>query len=96
MEPKQRPFWIPDTQGALAIAIIGLVGLIVLLLLLHPITLDDKTTSVLTVVIGVLVSSLKDVYSYYFGSSKGSTAKDDTINRIAINQPMVPPTHPNP
>lgn len=93
---KNRPFWVPDTQGSLAIAIIGLVGAIVLLLLLHPITLDDKTTSVLTVVIGVLVSSLKDVYSFYFGSSKGSAAKDETINKIASGQTVIPPTNPSP
>lgn len=80
----QKPYWMPDTQGFLAIAILILVGAIVFILLLHQSSMDDKTSAVLTTVIGILLANLKDVYSYFFGSSKGSTDKDQTLNKIAV------------
>lgn len=79
-----KPWWMPDTQGFLAIAILILVGAIVFILLLHNSTMDDKTSAVLTTVIGILLANLKDVYSYFFGSSKGSTDKDQTLTKIAV------------
>jgi hypothetical protein len=78
--------YLPDTQGFLAIAIIALIGIIIVLLMMHPITLDDKISGMLTMLIGVLTACLKDVYSYFFGSSKGSTLKDETI-KAAIEAP---------
>lgn len=80
---KAKPFWWPDTQGFLAVAIIFLISVIVLILLLHPPQMDDGTRGVLMTVIGVLIAALKDVYSFFFGSSKGSAVKDETINKIA-------------
>ncbi len=94
---SDKPFWMPDTQGFLAIAILSLVGTIVLLLLLHPVTLDDKVASVLNVALGVLLGNLKDVYSFFFGSSKGSEKKDDAILSGAVAPTQnVPPTEPKP
>lgn len=74
-----KPYWLPDTQGFLAVAIIGVVSLIVLILLLHPTTMDERTSGVLMTVVGVLIACLKDVYSFFFGSSKGSEKKDDAM-----------------
>lgn len=95
---SDKPFWMPDTQGFLAIAILTLVGTVVLLLLLHPVTLDDKVAAVLNVALGVLLGNLKDVYSFFFGSSKGSEKKDDAILSGAVTpaQPIVPPSEPKP
>lgn len=90
-----KPFWLPDTQGFLAIAIIVLVSIIVLILLLHSPALDDKTSAVLTAVIGALLMNLKDVYSYFFGSSKGSEKKDDALIAGAI-VPTPPTSEPKP
>lgn len=85
-----KPWFWPDTQGFLAIAIVVLLGSIVFILLLHPIQIDDRIQGVLMTVIGVLVGSLKDVYSFFFGSSKGSVSKDDTIAAVVTgNAPII-------
>lgn len=83
-----RPFWLPDTQGFLAVAIIALIATIALILLTHPPQIDERTSGVLMTLIGVLVACLKDVYSFFFGSSKGSEKKDDAM----IAGTLLPPT----
>ena len=94
MKPE-KPFWMPDTQGFLAIAILVLVGAVVFILLLKPMTLDDKIAAVLNVALGVLLGNLKDVYSFFFGSSKGSEKKDDAILSGAVAPTQsVPPSEP--
>lgn len=93
---KEKPFWIPDTQGFLAIAIIGLVGFVVCLLLYKPVAVENK--DILNIALGVLLGSLKDVYSFFFGSSKGSEKKDDALISGAVSPtstpPIVPPSQP--
>ena len=74
-----KPFWMPDTQGFLAIAIITLMALIVLILLTSPPAIDERTSGVLMTIVGVLIACLKDVYSFFFGSSSGSQKKDDAM-----------------
>ena len=93
-----KPFWMPDTQGFLAIAIVSLIGSVLVLLLTKPITLDDKTTGLLQVMLGILLGSFKDVYSFFFGSSKGSEKKDDAIlsGVVAPTTPVIPPSEPQP
>lgn len=86
-----KPFWWPDTQGFLAVAIIFLISIIVLLLLLHPVQMDEGTRGVLMTVIGVLVASLKDVYAFFFGSSKGSEKKDDALIGGLPSKPAATP-----
>jgi len=78
-----RPFWLPDTQGFLAIAIILVVALLAFLLLLSDIKFDDKVAGAFMTLLGVLTACLKDVYSFFFGSSRGSDKKDDVISAIA-------------
>lgn len=87
--PK-RPFWLPDTQGFLAVAIIFLIALIVVILLTAPPAIDERTSGVLMTIVGVLIACLKDVYSFFFGSSKGSDSKTDTQNKIV--ERLIPPT----
>lgn len=91
-ETTKRPFWLPDTQGFLAIAIITLIAAIVLLLLTKPLTIDERTSGVLMIVIGVLTACLKDVYAFFFGSSKGSKEKDDALINKATTPPETPKT----
>jgi len=35
------------------------------------------------IMLGVLGAMTKDIYSYYFGSSASSRAKDDTIKKLS-------------
>lgn len=90
----RRPLWLPDTQGFLAIAIILLIACIVLMLLMKPITIDERTAGVLMVVIGVLTGCLKDVYSFFFGSSKGSSEKTEALAKAAVAAPQPLPPAP--
>lgn len=94
MTPTPKPFWMPDTQGFLAIAIILLIAVIVVLLMVKPITLDDKVSGMLTMLIGVLVACLKDVYAFFFGSSKGSEKKDDALISGAVAAAPTTPVAP--
>lgn len=84
-----RPFWLPDTQGFLAVAIIFLIASIVLILLTAPPVIDERTSGVLMTIVGVLIACLKDVYSFFFGSSKGSDNKTDIQNKIV--ERLIPP-----
>lgn len=88
-----KPWWVPDTQGFLAIAIISLMALIVFILLTRPPQIDERTSGVLMTIVGVLIACLKDVYSFFFGSSRGSAAKDDVLNKLASapQAPLEPP-----
>lgn len=92
MSIKPKPFWVPDTQGFLAIAILTLIGTVVIILLLKPIASENK--DVLNIALGVLLGSLKDVYSFFFGSSKGSEKKDDALIAGAITPTSTPPIVP--
>lgn len=87
---RAKPFWMPDTQGFLAIAIIFLIGMIVWVLLLRPPAIDERTSGVLMTIVGVLIACLKDVYSFFFGSSRGSEKKDDAIIKNALPVPVAP------
>lgn len=79
---SNRPFWLPDTQGFLSVAIIALIAIVVLILLTRPPAIDERTSGVLMTIVGVLIACLKDVYSFFFGSSKGSDSKTETQNKI--------------
>lgn len=86
---KDKPFWFPDTQGFLSVAIIGLMAAVILILLLKDYTnLNEKVYGALLTLLGVLAACFKDVYSFFFGSSKGSEKKDDAM--IASSLPPAP------
>jgi hypothetical protein len=91
-DPKQKPFWVPDTQGFLAIAILALIGTVIIILCFRPLPVENK--DVLNIGLGVLLGSLKDVYSFFFGSSKGSEKKDDALIAGAITPTSTPPIVP--
>jgi hypothetical protein len=87
-----KPWYWPDTQGFLAVAIITIMSAIVLILLLHAVQMTDTVQGVLMTIIGVLAGTLKEVYSYYFSSSSGSKAKDETLKAAVEALPVVAPT----
>lgn len=90
-----KPWFWPDTQGFLAVAIICIISVIVLILLLHPVQITDTVQGVLMTMIGVLVGALKDVFAFYFNSNASSKLKDDTIRSmatVAADAPKVVPS----
>jgi CDP-diglyceride synthetase len=90
MEKPQRPMWLPDTQGFLAMGIIIVVSVIAFLLLFQGSDLPDKIAGAFMTLLGVLTACLKDVYSYFFGSSSGSAKKDEVISTIATGPEVKP------
>lgn len=90
--PLRRPVWLPDTQGFLAIAIVVILTTVILVLLLKDYAnLNEKVYGALLTLLGVVAACFKDVYSFFFGSSKGSEKKDDAMISGAIS-----PTTPTP
>lgn len=79
----RRPIWLPETKGFLAMAIVGLFGAAVFVLMFKTSPADQTVFAVLTTLLGVLASQIKEISGYYFGSSASSTAKDDTIQKMA-------------
>lgn len=66
--------WMPKALGLGAFCLLGAV---IIFLLTRELPQTAKDT--LLVVLGVLVSAVKDVYGYYFGSSAGSDAKTQLL-----------------
>ncbi len=73
----------------------GLTGLAMILLLAAALGVlmfvripDANRDLAIALITGVLGASVKDIVGYYFGSSKGSASKDETIARLsARNDP---------
>lgn len=94
-----RPFWMPDTKGFLAIAMIALFAAVIFMLLMFKTSpADPAVFAVVTTLVGVLAGEVKEVYSYYFGSSASSSAKDATINSMLppVTNPVALEGQPKP
>jgi hypothetical protein len=91
-----KPWYWPDTQGFLAVAIISIMSGVLLILLLRPVTLTDTAGGMLTTIVGVLLASLKDVFAFYFNSSSSSKTKDETISNMAASAADTPKAPPDP
>lgn len=89
-----RPYWLPNTQGFLAIAIIGVVSALAFILIGSSIKFDDKVAGAFMTLLGVLTACLKDVYSFFFGSSRGSEKKDDALISGQVSPTSTPPIVP--
>ena len=89
---SNKPWYVPDTQGFLAVAIIVIISVIILILLLHPLQITDTVNGVLMTLIGVLAAELKDVYAFYFNSTSSSKAKDETLKAVVQALPSTPST----
>src|SRR4051812_48541123 len=91
-QPVKRPFWMPDSQGFLAVAIVAILFTVILVLLLKDYTnLNEKVYGALLTLLGVVAACFKDVYSFFFGSSKGSEKKDDVMVAAALSPSPPPP-----
>lgn len=87
----ERPYWVPDTKGFLALAVVAIFASAIFLLMFKGSAADQTIFAVLTTLLGVLAGEVKEVYGYYFGSSASSSAKDATISNM-----LPPPTNPVP
>lgn len=78
---SDRPFWWPDAQGFAMGAIVIICGAALFIRMFHASNVDDKMLD--TMITVLYTTCLVAVYQYLFGSSRSSSNKDETINRIA-------------
>jgi hypothetical protein len=77
-----RHNWRADILAALAVA-----GLIICVWFVARDTdMPERATNAIMFVAGVLAAAVRDVYSFEFGSSRGSKEKDDALQR-ALGRP---------
>lgn len=77
-----RPWWAPDAQGFTIASIIFIVAVSLFYRMTHPSELNDKLLDMMLTVL--FSTALVGVINYLFGSSRGSSSKDETINKIAL------------
>jgi hypothetical protein len=71
-----------DAQKLLAFTLTVSFIVVILLWMFHPPSGDAGTTAVLNTLVGTLGGMAGMVVTFYFGSSKGSSNKDDTISEM--------------
>lgn len=86
-----NPGW-SDTQKILALGITGAFVAVVLLWMFLPPKGDPGSIAVLNTLVGTLGGAFVAIVGFFFGSSKSSSDKDDTIKSIAMSDttPKVP------
>jgi hypothetical protein len=62
-------------------------GFFVLLYFLVLSPIPEKNSDLLNLIIGALIGNFGAVVSYFYGSSAGSSKKDDTISKALDNKP---------
>jgi|ERR1700721_1032561 len=93
--PKADPTesWA-DTQKILALLYsVAFIAVIILLIFTSP-KADPQIFAVLTTLVGVLANQVGSIVSYYFGSTKNSQTKDQTISALSNNAPAAPKVTP--
>ena len=74
-----------DTQKLLAFILVISFIIVIVIWMFHPPSADSTTTPVLYTLVGTLGGLAGTVVTFYFGSSKGSKDKDDTMASIATH-----------
>ena len=75
-----KPFWWPDPQSFIAVILVTAMVALMFVMCFHAVPDGDAFKMMLG---GFVTVGFSSIISFYFGSSRGSAAKDDTINKIA-------------
>lgn len=70
---------IPDILAFLVVIIFGSVLGFVLWMALNEVVMNEQLVTVINILLGILAAGMTSVLNYYFGSSKGSRAKDSLM-----------------
>lgn len=83
-------------QGLLGVSIIGsFVGILILWTFYPPQGTDPaQIAAMFNIMIGILAGGAGTVIGWYFGSSKDSSGKNDTITSLAKSVEQTPPAPP--
>ena len=77
---KIAPFF--TLQGFVVASVFIVYAISIGMLLFRPMPMDGQAGTLLTTMMGALTGSVVTIVSYYFGSSKSSSDKDQTIQTI--------------
>ena len=84
------PWWWPRMRDILAWLSTIIFGGSYIIPLLHP-KIDQQILQSLNDYQGAIILQWGGMMGYYFGTSKSSATKDDTIATLSQNQPTPPP-----
>lgn len=88
-QSNSRPWWAPDLQTTVALAIVVIVGTSLFYRMTHPSAVEDKQLdTMLTIVFSTAFVAL---VNFLFGSSRSSQTKDDTLGRLAEMPAVIAP-----
>lgn len=73
----------PQIQNVLALILMLIIGVMVLMLFYRETPPTNK--ELVSLALGVLLGSMKDVFNYFFGSTRSSDRKDEMV-RSALSQ----------
>lgn len=88
---KPAPEQWSDTQKILALLYSAAFIFVITLLFFVSPKSDPQIFTLLTALVGVLATQVSNIVSYYFGSTKTSATKDQTIQQLS-NPPTTVPT----
>lgn len=71
-----------NVNAYLALGTVVLIFILFYILVFKPKSVSEGSKDVVLYILGALSAILTQIYSYYFGSSSGSAAKDLTINKL--------------
>lgn len=98
-QDPRRPWWAPDLQATVALAIVAIVAAALFFRMTHPTQVEDKQLDTMLTI--VFSTALVAIINFLFGSSRSSQSKDDTLASIAsmpttVVAPSPSPTPPSP
>jgi len=75
-------WWTKNTQHVLAFGTVIITLMFFYILVFSPKSISPQSRDIVLYILGILSAILTQIYSYYFGSSAGSQAKDRTISSL--------------
>ena len=75
-------WWTKNTQHVLAVGTVLITLLFFYILVFKPKSISTESRDIVLYILGILSAILTQIYSYYFGSSAGSAAKQKTIENL--------------
>lgn len=79
-----------DTQKILAFVLVVAFIIVIFVWMFHPPATDAAATAVLNTLVGTLGGYTGMVVTFYFGSSRSSTSKDQTIANLSTGTTTTP------
>lgn len=89
---ETKPWWAPDAQGFTICAVLLIVAIALFYRMTHPSDVNDKMLETMLTI--MFSTALVAIINYLFGSSRGSSAKDDTQNKIMEKLTATAPAGP--